>query len=181
MSRKIAFLILLLPLLGVFGQTESATIKGTILSGDETVPFASVYVKNGSQGATSDKRGSYTLKVPAGTHSIQVSSQGYRSMVKEITVTNNQTLTLDFELLEDALGLEEVVVSATRNRVERRNAPVVVSTIQPRLLNATQSLLKHSFITKNQCSEKWETNPTSPDRPPAPTGHSGPKTRFRLK
>ncbi|MGK0493972.1 MAG: outer membrane receptor for ferrienterochelin and colicins [Maribacter sp.] len=139
-SIKTTFLILLCPLLGLFGQTESATISGTILSGDETVPFASVYVKNGSQGVTSDKRGNYTLKVPAGTHSIQVSSQGYRSVVKEFTITDNQTLTLDFELLEDALGLEEVVVSATRNRVERRNAPVVVSTLQPRLLNATQSL-----------------------------------------
>ena len=139
-SRKIAFFVLLFPLLGLFGQTESATISGRVLSGDETVPFASVYVKNSSQGATSDKRGNYTLKVPAGTHSIQVSSQGYRSMVKEITITDNQTLTLDFELLEDALGLEEVVVSATRNRVARRNAPVVVSTIQPRLLTATQSL-----------------------------------------
>ncbi len=139
-SRKIVLFILFCPLLGLFGQTESATIGGTILSGDEKVPFASVYVKNGSQGATSDKQGNYTLKVPAGKHSIQVSSQGYRSMVKEITLNDNQTLTLDFELLEDALGLEEVVVSATRNRVERRNAPVVVSTIQPRLLTATQSL-----------------------------------------
>ncbi len=139
-SRRITFFVLLFPLLGLFGQTESATISGRVLSGDETVPFASVYVKNSSQGATSDKRGNYTLKVPAGTHSIQVSSQGYRSMVKEITITDNQTLTLDFELLEDALGLEEVVVSATRNRVARRNAPVVVSTIQPRLLTATQSL-----------------------------------------
>jgi outer membrane receptor for ferrienterochelin and colicins len=139
-SRKIVFLILLCPLLGLFGQTESATISGRVLSGDETVPFASVFIKNGSQGATSDKRGNYTFKVSIGTIFVQVSSQGYRSAVKEITVTSGQTVTLDFELLEDALGLEEVVVSATRNRVERRNAPVVVSTLQPRLLTATQSL-----------------------------------------
>jgi len=123
----------------LFPQSPTATITGTITARDETVPFASVFVKNGAKGTNSNARGLYELKVPAGTHTIQVSSQGYRSAVKEITTTENQILKLDFELLEDALGLEEVVVSATRNRVERRNAPVVVSTLQPRLLTATQS------------------------------------------
>ena len=47
---------------------------------------------------------------------------------------------MNFELFEDLLGLDEVVVSATRNRVERRKTPVVVSTLKPRLLTATQSI-----------------------------------------
>ena len=38
------------------------------------------------------------------------------------------------------MGLDEVVISATRNRVERRNAPVIVSTLKTKLLTATQSI-----------------------------------------
>lgn len=122
-----------------FGQ-ESAFLKGKITSSKETVPFAFVYVKGGTQGTNADEDGTYLLKVPAGRITIVVSSQGYRKITQEITVKPNENLTFDFELYEDLLGLDEVVVSATRNRVERRQTPVVVSTLKPRLLTATQSL-----------------------------------------
>jgi outer membrane receptor for ferrienterochelin and colicins len=138
--EKILWMFMVLPYTMLFAQTPTATLTGTITAGDETVPFASVFVKNSSEGTNSNAKGLYELQVSAGTVLVQVSSQGYRSVVKEIKITAGQTVTLDFELIQDALGLEEVVVSATRNRVARRNAPVVVSTLQPRLLNATQSL-----------------------------------------
>ena len=71
---------------------------------------------------------------------IVVSVQGYRKVSKKINLQPRQKLTLNFELIEDVLGLDEIVVSATRNRVERKNTPVVVSTLTPRLLTATQSI-----------------------------------------
>ena len=71
---------------------------------------------------------------------IVVSAQGYRKVSKKINLQPRQKRTLNFELLEDVLGLDEIVVSATRNRVERKNTPVVVSTLTPRLLTATQSI-----------------------------------------
>ncbi len=117
---------------------ETVFLSGKVTSSNEVVPFAFVYVKGGTQGTNADENGKYTLKVPAGTMTIEVSSQGYRKASKEITVNNSTTL--DFELYEDLLGLDEVVVSATRNRVERRATPVVVSTLKPKLLTATQSL-----------------------------------------
>ena len=69
-----------------------------------------------------------------------VRSQGYRTATKTLSAAAGEKRTVDFILLDDALGLDEVVISATRNRVERKSAPVVVSTIKPRLLTATQSL-----------------------------------------
>jgi outer membrane receptor for ferrienterochelin and colicins len=130
-----AVLLLFIPW-SLVGQT----ISGKIISNNESVPFAFVFVKDGIQGTNADIDGKYTLKVPAGSISIVVSSQGYRKITKEINIKNNENLRLDFELFEDLLGLDEVVVSATRNRVERRATTVVVSTLKPRLLTATQSL-----------------------------------------
>jgi len=136
----IVFIVLLGSFSTIHGQESTATITGNITAGGEIVPFSSIYVQQIAKGISANGVGFYELSLPAGTHKIQVSSQGYRSIVKEVAVSENQKITVNFELVKDALGLDEVVISATRNRVERKNAPVVVSTIKPRLLNATQSL-----------------------------------------
>ncbi len=117
----------------------SQTVSGKITFENKPVPFAFVYVKGGTYGVTSNEKGFYELNLPAGKITIQVSSQGFRKASKEIIIKNNEKLNLNFELFEDVLGLDEVVISATRNRVERKETPVVVSTIKPRLLTATQS------------------------------------------
>ncbi|MEO1010502.1 MAG: TonB-dependent receptor [Bacteroidota bacterium] len=123
-----------------YAQTDKATVQGRVTSGDKSVPFATVFVKGASEGTTADAEGNYELSVAPGKLSVQVSSQGYRKMATDLMVTKGQTVTLDFEMVADALGLDEVVISATRNRVERRSAPVVVSSLKPRLLTATQSI-----------------------------------------
>ena len=98
---------------------EKAIISGTVTSANEPVPFAFVYVKDGFEGTTANEKGAYELEVPVGEVNIEVSSQGYRKASKTITLKSNQKITLDFELYEDLLGLDEVVISATRNRVNR--------------------------------------------------------------
>ncbi|WP_435624238.1 TonB-dependent receptor [Flagellimonas sp.] len=121
-------------------SAQNVTVSGTITSDGEPVPFASVFVKGKNLGTTSDVDGSYQLEIPTGEITLAVQSQGYRSQNKQLTISQGSTLTIDFSLIEDLLGLDEVVISATRNRVERRSAPVVVSSLKPRLLTATQSI-----------------------------------------
>jgi outer membrane receptor for ferrienterochelin and colicins len=134
------FLFLVFSFVITSNAQENVTISGKVFSSSEAVPFAFVYVKGGTQGTTANEKGMYELQVPTGEITLEVSSQGYRTLTKVITTKPNEKITLNFELFEDLLGLDEVVVSATRNRVERRNAPVVVSSIKPRLLTATQSI-----------------------------------------
>ncbi len=119
---------------------QTVSVSGTVTSNEEPVPYASIYVKGGTEGTTTDVDGNYQFQVPVGAVTLIAQAQGYRSQNKDLTLTRGLPMTVDFTLLEDALGLEEVVVSATRNRVERRSAPVVVSSLKPRLLTATQSI-----------------------------------------
>ena len=140
MNLKSFLSILFLSVSALIFAQEKSIVSGKITSSKEGVPFAFVYVKGGIEGTTADEKGNYQLQVPSGEITIEVSSQGYRKASKVITVKSGETITLNFELFEDLLGLDEVVVSATRNRVEKRNAPVVVSTLKPRLLTATQSI-----------------------------------------
>ena len=120
----------------VVGQKVSG--KVTSKSGDP-IPFASIYIENEKIGTATNINGFYELELPEGTYKLYARSQGYRTLSKKIEVKGS-ALTINFELFEDLLNLDEVVVSATRNRVERKKAPVIVSTLSPRLLTATQSL-----------------------------------------
>ena len=113
---------------------------GFVQTNGQPLPFVSVYAQGTAYGTTTDEKGNYQFILPAGDYTLAVQLQGFRSQSRPITLQANGKLELNFNLLEDALGLDEVVVSATRNRVERRTAPVVVSSLKPRLLTATQSI-----------------------------------------
>lgn len=123
-----------------FSQQAEIPVSGRVTSKGSGVPFASVFLSNGSKGVLTDKNGAFKLMVPEGSWTVTVQSQGFRMVSKEILAQTAAPITMDFELIEDALGLDEVVISATRNRVERKSTPVVVSTLKPRLLSATQSI-----------------------------------------
>ncbi len=123
-----------------FVKAQESKVSGMVTSNEKPVPFVNIYVKGGTLGTTADKDGNYLLEVPSGSLTLVAQAQGYRTQEKSLTLVVGAHKTVDFLLVEDALGLEEVVVSATRNRVERRSAPVVVSSLKPRLLTATQSI-----------------------------------------
>lgn len=123
-----------------FAFAQNATISGTITEEDSPLPFANVYIKGTSVGTTSDIDGKYTLEVQSGYWNLSVQTQGYRSQTKSITIISGKNQTIDFILKEDALGLEEIVVSATRNSINKKEAPVIVNVLSPRLFKATQSL-----------------------------------------
>lgn len=132
-------LLLLFPFL-LTAQSDEITVSGKVTSNGEPLPFASIYVKGGEKGTSSDIYGNYSLKIPGRNTTLVVQAQGYRNLERAISYSEGSEQKINFALLEDILGLDEVVISATRNRVERRSAPVVVSSLQPRLLTATQSL-----------------------------------------
>lgn len=135
--------ILLLAFFLVLGQvlfSQGITISGSVTSNGEPVPFANIIVENAAIATNSDENGNYSLEVAQGTIILIAQAKGFRAQRTELNLDQVQTRRVDFYLLEDILGLEEVVISATRNRVERKSAPVVVSSLKPRLLTATQSI-----------------------------------------
>lgn len=137
---KKTVLLLFFVSMSAYVFAQKASITGLITAGDTPVSFANVFVKGTSIGTTSNIDGMYTLELPEGNLTLSVQIQGYRSQTKQITVVAGQNQNIDFMLTEDALGLEEIVVSATRNRISKKEAPVIVNVLTPRLFKATQSL-----------------------------------------
>lgn len=136
----------LLILISILGFTTSliaqeGSVSGTITFDGAPLESTSVTLLGTSKGTLSDEAGNYHLQgIQAGTYRIVFSQIGYRTSEKSITVEAGKILVLDLTMVEDLIGLNEVVVSATRNEIPIHKAPVVVHVIDNRLFNNTQSL-----------------------------------------
>ncbi len=124
----------------VSAQTNKTKISGQIISGNTPIPYASINIKNGIEGTNADEEGYYELNIAPGEIGLVVQSQGFRTQQKKVIVVTGSNQIVNFNLAEDPLGLDQVVVSATRNQISKKQAPVIVKVLSPKLFNATQSL-----------------------------------------
>ncbi|MGJ8548561.1 TonB-dependent receptor [Winogradskyella wichelsiae] len=124
----------------VSAQNNKTTISGQLTIEGIPVPYASIYVKNGTNGTDANENGDYNLTLASGEIILIVKSQGYRTLETPLTLTPGVNQIINFEMIEDVLGLDQVVVSATRNRISKKEAPVIVKVLSPKLFNATQSV-----------------------------------------
>jgi len=138
MIKKIGFIILIC--YGIHLKAQDAIISGTTTFSKEPLPFVSIFVAGTNTGILSDENGNFSIEVSSGSIVLVAQVKGYRTISQKLTIEKGKDETVNFVLQKDVLGLDEVVVSATRNRVAKRSAPVIVSTIKPRLLIATQSI-----------------------------------------
>jgi len=141
-------------------SAQGIDISGKITSDGQPVPFASVLIESADyrKGSSTDHRGDYQISnLEKGVYNLKVSAVGYKSFEKEIQLEGNSSLTINVTLVKDRLNLEQVVVSATRNELDRKEAPVVVGVIQPKLFSATQSFAV-SEILNFQPGLRVETN-----------------------
>lgn len=106
----------------------------------EHMPYISVIIKGTTIGTTTDATGHYMLtNLPLGKFTIEVSSIGYKTQSREIILEKGKTLELKFELEEDMVALDGVVVSANRSETTRRLAPTLVNVLDVKLFNTTNS------------------------------------------
>jgi len=145
MIKKIWVLIILLSC-SISGFTQNKTdanINGHVInkSSKEHIPYINVSIKGTTIGIATDATGHYFLRnLPVGKFSIVVSGVGYKSEEKEITLVLGKTIEVNFEMEEDQIQLESVVVSANRNEVNRKEAPTIVNIISPKLFENTNSV-----------------------------------------
>ena len=111
----------LLPLLFLFFSLtassvlaqETGKISGYVRAadGNDVLPGATVAVPVLGLGANTDSKGFYTLTLPVGSHTLQVTFVGYQTATRTIRVTTkNQTIS--FSLEPASSQLQEVVVEA---------------------------------------------------------------------
>jgi len=106
------------------------------------ISFINIVLKNTTIGISTDETGHYHLKnLPEGKFIIVASGVGFKPQEKEVELKKGKSIELNFEIEEDALNLNEVVVTAGRTSQKRTEAPVIVNTISTKMLETTQSVV----------------------------------------
>ena len=121
---------------------EGFMISGHVIEKDteENIPYASVLIVGTDKGTMSNEAGQFQFKgLTEGTYVLRVSAVGYKTMEKTITVGGEYMAVVHFPLVEENFMVDEVVVSASRSEVSRRDAPVVVSVLSPILFETVNS------------------------------------------
>jgi outer membrane receptor for ferrienterochelin and colicins len=140
----LGIILLNLPLLAIEdeeGGKTDAIIVGHVVSKGEHIAFVTISIVGTTMGTTTDETGHYQLvDVPEGTHIVRAQSMGYKPREEKITIQAGETKEIKFELVEDILGLEEVVITSDRNESNRIESSIIVNTITPKIFDRTQSI-----------------------------------------
>ncbi len=148
MNRIITLLIAMLTIFALTVSAEDvapgtdANIYGHVVNkkNGEHLPYIAISVKGTTIGTTTDASGHYFLKnLPEGLQTLEVKAIGYRTLTHSVTVKANTTQEVNFELEENNIALDEVVVSANRAETTRRAAPVLVNVLGSKLFENTQA------------------------------------------
>ncbi len=116
MKKLLPILLILIFASGAY----SSTLKGFVMDQKTGEPLvgATVMLENTKFGTSVNLDGSYEIKgVPSGKYNCRVQYIGYKNSVKSVNIDAKQnTLKVDFLLLEESNELNEVTVNATADR-----------------------------------------------------------------
>ncbi len=116
-SMLLVFCSVLCMFSATFAQTRQVTGKVTGTD-NQAVASATIKVKGGNAAATTNADGTFSLKAPAGSFVLQVSSLGFAA--KEVTVGASQA-TVNVSLTAQSTDLSEVVVTALGIKREKKS------------------------------------------------------------
>jgi outer membrane receptor for ferrienterochelin and colicins len=144
MKTKILILIAIIAAIANHGYAQrgktDATIVGHIESAGKHIPFATISIKGTSIGVSADATGHFLLtNLPEGDLIIVASATGYKTKEIKVSKASNTTTEVNFEMEVDVLDIDEVVVSADRSAQKRTESPVIVSSLSPKIFEASNS------------------------------------------
>ena len=144
MKRIILAIISIIITVSVFSNNSTdANINGHVVNKitGEHIPFFTISLKGTTIGTTTDATGHYFIKnLPTGKFTITASGIGYKTVVIEVNLKSSITVEVNFEIEEDVIQLDAVVVSANRNEVNRKEAASIVNILNTKLFENTNSV-----------------------------------------
>jgi len=114
----------------------------------EPLPAVVISAANTGQNTFKDlgqtnAQGKYNLKLPDGTDRIRFSMTGYSTQMVKSAVS-----TLNISLQPATLDLQPVIVSASRERQSRQNAPIAISKITSTQIRDTKATALYQLLNK---------------------------------
>ena len=130
------FSVCVLSVFNIQAQNLTQTIRGQVTDNQskQNLPYVNIIVLNTTPtlGAVTDLDGYFEIKnVPIGRISIQATFIGYEPFIaNNLELTSGKELILNFELQEQLIKLDEIVISADNEKMESINEMTTVSARQ---------------------------------------------------
>jgi hypothetical protein len=124
--KKYLLLFLLFGALPALAQ-EKYTLSGTVIDGNsnETLIGVNVVVTELKTGVTTNEYGFYSITLPKGTYTVQVSYLGYKTI--EQTLNMNQNIKNNFNLFGNETTLKEVIISDNKTKIDIKKPEMSVN------------------------------------------------------
>jgi iron complex outermembrane receptor protein len=105
--------------ISLYAQGVKGIVKDAITN--QGIPGTSVVIEGRSSGTSTDNNGNYTLRIPAGTYKIKISSVGYETSIISVSVSGTEVISQDVTLKESTSTLQEIAVIGSRSATARTN------------------------------------------------------------
>lgn len=123
-------------------KTSDANVYGHILDAksNQHIPYVVISLKGTTYATGADATGHYYMKnLPEGTYTLVAEAIGYKTVEKSVKLVNNKNVEVNFTMQEEALSMNDVVVSATRNETNKKNTATIVNVASAKLFENTAS------------------------------------------
>lgn len=106
----------------------------------EHLPYVTIAIVGTTMGVTTDATGHYLIKnIPFGDYTVEAKALGYSTERKKVSIHRSETVELHFEIAEQAVTMDQVVVSASRSERLKREAPSLVNVLDGDLFVRTSA------------------------------------------
>ncbi len=126
----ILYFIFILSFLTNAQEHSDAVIIGHVVSKGEHIPFVNIYIENTTLGTTTDVTGHYILvDLPLGEYTVVAKMIGYKIQKKTVVLKANETLEVKFDLEEEFIRVDEVVITGTKTFKRQTESAVIVGVL----------------------------------------------------
>lgn len=125
-KKIITFLVVVLSALSSFGQ-EKFTLSGTIIdaNSNETLIGVNVVIPALKTGVTTNEYGFFSITIPKGNYTVQISYLGYQTIEESIAL--NQNIKNNFNLFSNETALQEVIISDNKTKIDIKKPEMSVN------------------------------------------------------
>ena len=151
MNKKNQLSTLLLIVLYTFSSySQDITLSGKVVDSEsnETLIGVTISIPELSTGTSTNEYGFYSISIPSGTYSIEVSYLGYHSVKEVLDLTNSNT-TKDFHLLSNMQELEEVILEYDVERIDIKSPQMSVNKINVATIKKMPAVLGEVDLIKS--------------------------------
>ncbi|HEX7869347.1 MAG TPA: TonB-dependent receptor plug domain-containing protein, partial [Chryseobacterium sp.] len=150
--------LFLIPSTIVFSQQNNGKIKGIITTSDgDPAADVNVVLKNSKYTTTANDDGRFEFnRVKPNAYTLQVSLTGYETLTQDITVTENQTTTLQLQLTISNKQLKEVIITNDRGKAFPKQSVYVSKMPLKNIENPQVYNVVSSEIMKEQAITNYE-------------------------